>query len=441
MTSHPFSRRAVPAGLGLSLVIGLGDQYAADRLGVVFATYAHLPTGLLVPFFLLVFFPNFLLRKLAPSWALQNAELLVVFAMGLVASMAPDWGITRYLVSAIASPAYYASPENRWDEYLIPYLPSYAYLSPQGDAVRGFFEGLRPGQTIPWGAWVVPLFWWVSLIGAVLLVGACLVVIFRKQWVEYERLRFPMGEVALRLIGQTEEADGGTRLWRNGLFLTGFGIVFTMMGWNCISYWGVWPRFPIMPPDLVAITVHPSFPTIPIYFNIYVIAFAFFAPAEILFSLWVMQLFGIAEQGVLNLLGVASTSQGVVPAGLVGIQFMGGILVFVGWMVWIARRHLKDVWQTILRRSTRLDDTEELFSYRGAIAGFLLGSAYILFWLHRIGVSLPVGFVFLIVFYIFYLALARVTAESGLVMAELTEKPTSLPWASLVRPTLHRLIW
>ena len=57
-----------------------------------------------------------------------------------------------------------------------------------------------------------------------------------------------------------------------------------------------------------------------------------------------------------------------------------------------------------------------------AMAGIALGSVYIVFWLHQAGLSLVVGLCFLVVFFIFYLVLARVTAESGLVMAELTVK-------------------
>lgn len=419
---QPVSLKAALTGIALSAVIGVGDQYAADRLGAVFTTYAHLPTGLLIPYFALIFGPNLLLRKLAPRHALDNPELIVVFSMGLIASMGPDWGITRYMVSAIAAPGYFPSPENRWGDYILPYLPTWTYLTGEGDVARSFFEGLQPGQPLPWGPWAIPLFWWLSLIAALLVVGACLVVVFRKQWVDYERLRFPMGEVALQLIGDPRVTDAQPKLRANPVFQIGFALTFLMMVWNCLTYWTLWPHFPITPSDLTSITTHPAFPPVPVYFNIYVLCFAFFAHAEILFSLWVMQVFGILEQGTLSLLGIGSASSSVVQGGLVGIQYMGGILAFVAWMVWITRHHLADVWRAALGRSTTLDEGEELMSYRTALIGLAVGSLYIVGWLYQTGVSVVVAVVFLLVFFTFYLALARVTAESGLVMAELTVK-------------------
>jgi hypothetical protein len=420
----PVSPRAAGIGLVLAAVIGLGDQYAADRMGYVFATYAHLPTGCLIPFLLLVLIPNLILKTRIPGRALSGSELIGIFSMALVASMMPDWGVTRYMISAIAAPAYFASPENRWDEYILPHLPSWTYLTNQGGVAAAFYEGLKPGQSIPWGAWIIPLFWWLSLITAVMLVGACVVTLFRKQWVEYERLRFPMGEVALQLTGETRasETEHTPPVWSSRVFQIGFMTTFLMMASNCVSYWGVWPHLPIAPGDAVVLEIHPAFPGVPVYFNIYVLCFAFFAHVEILFSLWALQLFAVTEQGLLNLFGVASTSSGVVQGGVVGLQYAGGVLVFAGWMVWVARHHLAEVWRAAFGRSTGLDERDELFSYRTAVVGLALGYLYIVFWLYQAGLSLTVGLCFLFVFFIFYLALARVTAESGLVMAELTVK-------------------
>jgi hypothetical protein len=427
---RPVTRRAAACGIMLALVIGIGTQHAADRYGYIFATYAHMPSGFLIPYLIFILFPNLVLKRWRPGRALSGSELIAVFSMGLVASMMPDWGITRYMVSAIAAPAYFASPENRWDEYILGHLPSWSYLSNQGDAARTFYEGLRPGESIPWGPWVIPIFWWISLCAALLLVGACLMVVFRKQWVEHERLRFPLGEVALRLIGDHEEGPDGelSSIWSNRVFQVGMYLSFSAMVWNCFSYWGTVPRIPITRQDTFSLVFHPDFPGITMFLNIYVLCFAFFAHAEILFSLWVFQLFSVAEQGLLSTFGIASTSSGVIQGGLSGIQYMGAILIYVAWMVWISRDHLKKVWLAAMRGSSaanKLDERDELISYRKAIAGIILGAVYIVFWLNQVGLSMTVGICFVIVFFVFFLCLARVTAESGLVMSELTIKPNA----------------
>ncbi len=182
----------------------------ADRGGYDFMLFAHLPSGFLVPFLALVLLPNLICRACCPSRALTRTELLTVFAMGWAASMMPDLGVTRYMVSAIAAPAYFASPENRWDELILPHLPHWVYLSDY-ESARRFHEGLQPGQQIPWSVWLTPIFWWLCLFAALLLIGACIVVIFRRQWMEYERLRFPMAEAALRLTGESDEGRDQAR--------------------------------------------------------------------------------------------------------------------------------------------------------------------------------------------------------------------------------------
>ena len=396
----------------------------ADRGGYDFMLFAHLPSGFLVPFLSLVLLPNLVCKACCPSHALTRTELLTVFAMGWAASMMPDLGVTRYMVSAIAAPAYFASPENRWDELILPYLPHWVYLSDY-ESARRFYEGLQPGQQIPWSVWITPIFWWLCLFASLLLIGACIVVIFRRQWMEYERLRFPMAEAALRLTGEPEgdRERPGAGLYRNRLFRAGLLLTFAAMAWNCAAYWGTLPMLPIHPGASATLEIAPYFPGIPLYLNLYVLSFAYFAPAEILFSLWFFQLFGVLEQGLLSRLGMFSTSGSVVQGGLTGMQYMGGVIVFAAWLIWIARRHLGSVWRAAWRSARDAREEEELFSYRWALTGLAGGSVFAVLWLYSAGLSIPVAVFFLAVMFTFYLVLARVVAESGLIMAELTVKP------------------
>jgi len=419
----PVTTRAAFLGLLLSIVIGFGAQYLADQVGHDFMTYAHLPSAFLIPFLVLILLPNLFFKQVWPLRALTSTELLIVFAMGWVASMAPDWGITKYMVSAIAAPAYYATPENRWDVLILPHLPNWVYVS-DFESARRFYEGLQPGQSIPWGVWLIPILWWLSVFAALLLIGASIMVIFRKQWVEYERLRFPMGEVAMQLIGESGRTGKApsAKLHRNRMFQIGAMLTFAAMAWNCLSYWGLFPPLPIHPGAVTSIELSPSFPGIPIYLNIYVLCFAFFASTEILFSLWFFQLFAIMEQGLLSRIGLFSTAGSVVQGGLTGMQYMGGVVLFVVWIIWTARRHLKTVWLSAWSGIKTAGESDELFSYRRALIGLIAGSTYVLFWLNQVGLSIYIGVFFLTAMFTFYLALARAVAESGLIMAELTVK-------------------
>ena len=420
-TSRLVTFRAGITGVGFSVVVSVGGQYLADTFSAPNLAYAHLPLCLLMPFLILVMAPNVALKSYAPRYALTPSELLVIFSMGLIASIVPDWGMNWYLMSVITAPRYFASPENQWQNKFFDYLPDWLVLG--RPTAQGFFEGIAPGQPIPWMGWVVPLFWWFSLIGAMLFVGACLVVILRKQWVDYERLRFPLCEISLHLIGASDDPaenannKGWPPFYRTPIFRIGFILTLSISLYNCITYWTGWPHVPILGLDVFNISFDPAFPPLPIRLNIFNLCFSFFINSEILFSLWFFQLFGIIQEGLLNRIGMSSTR--LVPGGLVSIQFIGGMIFFVLWGLWMARHHLGEVVRHAFGGATSLDDREELFSYRTAVFGVVLGFLYIIFWLNQSGISMPVVLLFLFFLYVFYLAMARVLAEAGLVMVDL----------------------
>ena len=53
-----------------------------------------------------------------------------------------------------------------------------------------------------------PIFWWVTLILAGFVVCFCLVVILRKQWVESERLDYPLLAPVLEMVAETRDSSG-----------------------------------------------------------------------------------------------------------------------------------------------------------------------------------------------------------------------------------------
>ncbi len=409
--------RAGLIGLALSAVVAFWGQFSADHAGYNYSTYAHLPAALLIPFLLLILGPHVLLKRLAPRYALTTSELIVVFAMGLIGSMVPDWGMTRYLVSLITGPFYHASPENRWAETFFDTLPTWLVISAKSDAVRVFYEGAAPGYRIPWMAWISPLLWWMSCFAALMWTGACIVVILRKQWVSHERLRFPLGEVALNLMGVGKDRDDPPMV-RTTAFRIGAGLSLAVVVWNIASYWDIVTPVPIMGPDLLNLTVHPSIPDLPIRLNVFVFCFAFFINAEILFSLCFFLLFTTLQRGVLNMLGVTAATT-MSPTGLVGTQSIGALIALVVWGLWMARRHLAAVARRAFKKDPSVDDSGEFFSYRVAVFGLFFGLIYLLAWLYSIGMSLPVSLVLLAVLFIIYLGMARIVAEAGLVAMDL----------------------
>ena len=427
--------RAILIGAALSIFIGFAGEYSANQIGYEPAA-THLPPVFLVPFLFCVLLPNALVARIRPASALSFYELIMVFAMGWIASTVPDQAMTKYLLVVITAPFYFASPENSWETIFFPYLPEWLVLSDRA-AARVFYEGLQSGQSIPWGAWLSPLFWWGSFILILLFVGACIVVMLRKQWVEHERLQFPLGEVGLHLIslgggrreGGTGEGGGAGEGGDNGKsgngkggnrwIRTGAAAMSLVMIWNMVSFWGVWPAVPIMAEHSRVLSLDPAFPGLIFRLNVFVFCLLIFVNRDVLLSMWLFLVFYVLQEGSLNMLGVGSTSGTIIHGGLAGIQSIAGLVTFVLFGLWMARRHLGSVWRHALGRKGELDDTEELFSYRTAVFGFLLGLLFIICWLYATGMSLPIMALFIILLFIFYIALARVVAETGVVTLDL----------------------
>lgn len=412
--------RAVLIGLALAIVVNLFSVSSNYLLGYVHLTFAHIDLALLIPFFLGVLGPNILVKAIRPSWGLRDRELLFVFVLGWIGFMVPTWGMSNYVVSVMASAEYYASPENQWRELFFPYLPDWLIVTNEQNANRNYYWSLPANAPIPWAAWIIPSFWWLSFFAGLLAVGICFVILMRRQWVEHERLSYPIAQVPVVLTETHDERDAVLpSIMRNRLFIAGAVVTFSVMLWNTVSYWTQWTAFPVDANAVLNIEFGRAFPAHPIRMNILTFAFSYFINVDILFSVWLFQIIRTLESGGLARLGVVADSGTAVPGGLVAVQFIGGMIAFALWGFWIARRHLGTVWRHIRGRKTNLREEDEFVSYRAALVMGVCGLGYVVWWLNAAGMSFPVIAVFLTLLFLFYFALCRVMAESGLVFLDL----------------------
>ena len=70
------------------------------------------------------------------------------------------------------------------------------------DIVRKFYEGGGRMESIPWAAWQPVFLAWMPFVWALFLVMISTMVIMRKQWVEHERLIYPLMQVPLAMTEQ-----------------------------------------------------------------------------------------------------------------------------------------------------------------------------------------------------------------------------------------------
>lgn len=405
--------RAALIGLVLTVVINIWIIYSEYAVRSSLMTIAHIPVIVVFSLFFLTAVVNPLLTRMRAAWRLSTPELFIIFSMGLIASTVPGFGFSNYFFRVIIPPHYFASPENQWVEVFFPYLPEWLVVSDGRNALTWFFEGLPGGQAIPWGDWIIPIFWWMTFVGALFLAGSCLIVILRKQWIEHEKLTFPLVQIPLAMIQQDARHILPPYL-RSRLFWAGFAIPVFILGWNMIHYFIPIGAIPVGTSYVTHVGIGRDFPAVPVKINFLVLACAFFTNVEVLFSIWFFQGVATLMTGLLNRFG-ASASAGTLGLNSVMLShYFGGFVVVVLWSLWTARRHLASVFRHAAGRFSGLDDTGELIPYRTAAIGLILSLVYVVFWLSTSGMTPGVTTVFLFTLFILYLGIARIVAETGL---------------------------
>jgi len=406
-------------GLGLFLVIAL--DLLAIYVRYVFhgalMTYSHIPMAMLIALMLMMFGLAIIAKM--TGWVLSKGEWHAILAMGIVGAALPGFGLTGYLLGYITAPYYFATEENEWAEHLHPHLPNWLLPSNEGNAVSWYYEGLPSGAEIPWGVWLLPLFWWTTVVAAAFVMLACVAVVFRKQWVQNERLVFP----AMAPLIDMASAPGDGKRWlpeftRSRLFWIGFAIAFGVLAWNCINYFlPGFPRFPIYRSRWY--WIDRQLPPIRGYFGIFTVFFSYFASLDVLFSIWFFDLVFIFEGGQLSKWGYKA----ITPYYRTGVyywQTFGAFVVFVASAFWVARKHLRDVLMKALGRDPTVDDAHELMSYRAACIGLIGGMAYLFIWLVQMNFDPLKGFLFLLALIFVYTGVAKILADTGM---PFTSKP------------------
>jgi hypothetical protein len=407
--------RSAFLGLGLVVLISFGAPHSVWIIHSSEITWSYFPSGAGVSFVFLIFV-NALLKRLRAFRPLNPAELVTILVMGLVASGMPTF-IAGYLLAIISEPYYGASDENEWATYILPYLPEWAVPKPDNQAVDFFYEGLPLGQEqIPFDVWVGPLFWWLMLIMTVFFVCFCMVVILRRQWVENERLAFPLVQVPLMLV---EETPGSVLppIVRERTFWIGVGVPLSIILFNIINYFEpAAPTIPIQSGVMGLELVKGVFPlTVIIYFP--VVGFVYLVSSSISFSVLFFYLFTLLESSVVQVAGYHLTRADPFSWGWqLGLawQAYGAFMAMVGWSIWMGRHHLRAVLRQVFSGSDGIDDEREMMSYRVAVYGFIAGAVFILAWLYRSGMDLIVAVLCLFAALTIFLGITRLVIQTGL---------------------------
>lgn len=406
------SCRAFLIGLGLCAFLGVWLTYNRMVVQGPFMGWYFLDRGVLFLFFCLAVLINPLLGLLKRRFALGRGELLAIYAMLLL--LMPAWSMCKALLGFMTGVTYYASPEMRHLEAVLPYsLPWLAVLDVE--PVRWLYEGLPKGGSVPWWAWVVPLWSWGSFLVALFVVLGCVAVILRKQWEEYERFAFPIMQVPLAMGERGEGLIG--QLFRGRMMWSGFAVPFGIGSVNALhSYFHTLPRMSLR----TVIWIFRRAIPLSIRLNFALLGYAYFVNLDVSLSIWLLNVIAKCINGAFVMLGAERygvsgmvgrhSSQG---SELLAFMGMGYMLALAGYSLWIARGHLKAVWAKALGRESSLDDSEEVIPYRAAVACVFVGTLYLGCWLFQAGLPPHVIALLFAACFVVFLVLARIVSETG----------------------------
>ena len=388
---------------------------------------SQLPVGCVSTYIFLVLI-NVILKRFKVG--LNAAELVIIYAMMLVASGISAFGMAGFLVPVLGSAQYYATPENEWKELFHQYIPDWMVLQ-DTKAIKYFFEGLPPGLRIPWGIWVNPLLLWMIYVLGFYTVVICICVIVRKQWIESERLQFPLVQFAVEIAAEESSPKRSSYIppfFKNPAVWLGLAIPMIIHGINGLHHY-----YPTIPRILLYYDLRKFLTDRP--FNainrlradtyLSVIGFTYTLPTQLSFSLWFFYLFYQIQYVLWAAFGQRPDPPfiGHIVRSGAALQMAGACFGLIAYILWRMREHLADIWRRAFQRRSSIDDSDEPLPYRVIIFLFIAGFLIISLWSHIAGIPILVALSIHITIFVVMMALMRVVSEGGVLMLHTSFRP------------------
>ena len=401
----------------LVVLVSTITPYSEYRLHSVELFQGELPLGALAVLVVVLLPLQWILGRVRAEWRFSEPELLFMFVMGFAGIMVYHIGMMGLFLSMISSPDYFASPENQYDTYLLPYLRRWGILSNANNEMAWFYTGLPPGQSIPWKVWWGPLFWWWSFFVAFLLFCGALTSILRRQWFDHEKIGFPQAEIPLALVEGAGERRGLCTIARGRAFWAGFALAGGILLWNVVSYFSqIWPTIDFTQMRPVVIPLGPKLGGIGFCPDPVVVGISYLVDTKVLMSVWGFYLLMKIQVAAQVTLGYVKTQTDPWTTGenLSGWQTLGGLFGIVLWGLWMTRAHFKAVWRRVWHGAKDLNDGDELMSYRLSVIVVPVSSIYMVAWLTQLGIGIGVVLVFFVALVVLVIGATRIVAETGM---------------------------
>ena len=402
--SQAIAKRAVLIGT----ILIIGNSYWIAYVEMIWHT-AHLTTVAMsvnVMFGILAMtLLNIGVRRIFPRIALEPRDLLVVYSMLAVGSAFSGHDCIPRLMGLIPYAFRFATPENDWEALLFHHLPEWLVVK-HPKTVTDFYEGEVNFFTEGYVQyWIVPILSWSAVIFLLMLIFLCLTALIRKQWIENEKLAYPIIQIPL-------EITTNRHIFRNRLLWIGFGIA---MGINLLNglqfFFPVLPEIPVRKYNLnIYFTQKPwnAMGSMPLRFHPYLIGFSFILPLDLAFSCAFFYLMKKVQLLVGSTVGIA-TFPGY---PFLGEQGAGALLALLAIACWHARKHFAIVLRQVVRPNRTESQTEAL-SYRSAVITLGICLLLLAIFCIRGGMSLWAFAIYIGIYLMIVVGLTRMRAELG----------------------------
>ncbi|HNS31540.1 MAG TPA: hypothetical protein PKN36_01010 [bacterium] len=404
-------KRAFFIGMIFSAGIGILDPYLMLKgLSGRFCWEYWAPAAIFGLFIIL------LLSCLHRVFELKTSELLLIYIMAATSSVLPSMGFMASFIPVVSGLKYFATSVNHWQEYIVD--RAFPLLMVQDEnAVKYFYEGLPPGTPVPYDAWLAPMGFVLLFVLVFAVLSICIMVLFRKQWVEKEKLIYPLTILPLEMV-KKENGSRIPRLFKNKLFWLAFSLVFLYYLANWLSAASTGTSMIKLTGRIVlmrkAITMRltPHFP---------IIGFAYLIPRSVSLSLWLFHVLFSLQTGLFSVSGFILPGTNEHFCGRsAATTFEGGgaMLVLALALVWRARKHLYECVRKAFFGAPGVDDSGEMLTYRTAVIGACAAFAGMVFFLRAFGMPWIPSILFMFFVLVVFVGLTRIVCQVGLPAAQ-----------------------
>lgn len=381
---HGVTWRAVLVGALLVAGFSAADPFCSRVLGYALAGNGSLMSGPVLALFVLLL-ANGLLKRSWPRVAFSLTELLVVYGMLVVSLGWLNLGGQPFLMAMITYPFYMASSVNGWEHSIWPSLPPWSRFGDLNTATW-YWEGKPAEFSIPWSAWQQPAVHWGIFTLALLAAMFCMAILLRKDWIERQRLTFPLAGIPLALLGDDPTPSLASSVMRNRVFWIGFGppALLAVLAWLHSFI----PDVPTVALSSIPIGQHLSGAGLPwsvlgntvLTLSWSALGIACLIPSNIALSIWFFYVFNQAQAVAWAAAGAgadAGTGASPLTQGFIPYEEGGALLALAAVLVYESRHSLKAAWHSLVRREETIDPYAPLTN-RQALVGLVLTSCVML---------------------------------------------------------------